>query len=169
MWAQNNDLIIIIMSCLNVLQNYYYYYTYCYTSHYTYTNWNQIFQSHVIKNKTYKLIMTHVKMYITIGIMQIECTWNKIMSFVICSAVWVLLSDILSFHAWQKMRHFGSKYSNSAPVWGNGASMSSPELSPVTQPIIHTPHTGRINTDNNTVCARLRTCIWSGEQIVTYV
>lgn len=133
------------------------------------SNSNEIFQSHVIKNKTHKLIMTHVKMYITIGIMQIECTWNKIMSFVICGAFWVLLSDILSVHAWQKMWHFGYKYSNSAPVWGNGASMSSPELNPVTQPITHTPHTGRINKHNNTVCARLRTCICSGEQIVSYV
>jgi len=43
--------------------------------------------------------MIRVKMHIIIGIMQIEFTWNRIMSLVICGAVWVLLSDILSVHA----------------------------------------------------------------------
>lgn len=37
-----------------------------------------------IKSKTYTLIVTRLKMHVTGGIMQIECTWNRIMSFVIC-------------------------------------------------------------------------------------
>lgn len=41
-----------------------------------------ISESRVIKSKTYTFVITHV----TGGIMQIDCTGNRIMSFVICGA-----------------------------------------------------------------------------------
>ncbi len=126
----------------------------------------QYFREPSNKSKIYTLIISRVKVHVTWD----HANWvyteqNYELCYLRCLFGFCWLIAYQFMH--DRRRYFGSEYSNTAPVWGNDASMSSPDHNPITQPITHTPHQGWINT--YTVIALFKNMHRTGEQIVAYV